>query len=211
MDTMTDLGLFVFWLGTLLIWLAAWIHMSSLGNRIREVECDTDRLVSSQNTLRSSLKSDLVDVRNSADGRYETVTDYLQANKDRIEHLKQTIQAIYIRLDKLDKARVEDKENIRAAIELYRTNVNERIDKVGQQMINTNVHMDKVHNQQSSVIERVGNAESELDRLRDRIRTLEGNGLDEKAATATLKGLLDGSIDPNAGIAADMNADEVSP
>ena len=78
-------------------------------------------------------------------------------------------------------------------------------------MINTNVHMDKVHNQQSSVIERVGNAESELDRLRDRIRTLEGNGLDEKAATATLKGLLDGSIDPNAGIAADMNADEVSP
>ena len=211
MDTMTDLGLFVFWLGTLLIWLAAWIHMSSLGNRIREVECDTDRLVSSQNTLRSSLKSDLVDVRNSADGRYETVTDYLQANKDRIEHLKQTIQAIYIRLDKLDKVRVEDKENIRAAIELYRTNVNERIDKVGQQMINTNVHMDKVHNQQSSVIERVGNAESELDRLRDRIRTLEGNGLDEKAATATLKGLLDGSIDPNAGIAADMNADEVSP
>ena len=118
MDTMTDLGLFVFWLGTLLIWLAAWIHMSSLGNRIREVECDTDRLVSSQNTLRSSLKSDLVDVRNSADGRYETVTDYLQANKDRIEHLKQTIQAIYIRLDKLDKVRVEDKENIRAAIEL---------------------------------------------------------------------------------------------
>ena len=211
MDTMTDLGLFVFWLGTLLIWLAAWIHMSSLGNRIREVECDTDRLVSSQNTLRSSLKSDLVDVRNSADGRYETVTDYLQANKDRIEHLKQTIQAIYIRLDKLDKVRVEDKENIRAAIELYRTNVNERIDKVGQQMINTNVHMDKVHNQQSSVIERVGNAESELDRLRDRIRTLAGNGLDEKAATATLKGLLDGSIDPNAGIAADMNADEVSP
>ena len=211
METMTDLGLYVFWLGTLLIWLAAWIHMSSLGNRIREVECDTDRLVSSQNTLRSSLKSDLVDVRNSADGRYETVTDYLQANKDRIEHLKQTIQAIYIRLDKLDKVRVEDKENIRAAIELYRTNVNERIDKVGQQMINTNVHMDKVHNQQSSVIERVGNAESELDRLRDRIRTLEGNGLDEKAATATLKGLLDGSIDPNAGIAADMNADEVSP
>ena len=155
METITDLGLFVFWLGTLLVWLAAWVHMSSLGNRIREVECDTDRLVSSQNTLRSSLKSDLVDVRNSADGRYETVTDYLQANKDRIEHLKQTIQAIYIRLDKLDKVRVEDKENIRAAIELYRTNVNERIDKVGQQMINTNVHMDKVHNQQSSVIERV--------------------------------------------------------
>ena len=229
METITDLGLFVFWLGTLLVWLAAWVHMSSLGNRIREVECDTDRLVSSQNTLRSSLKSDLVDVRNSADGRYETVTDYLQANKDRIEHLKQTIQAIYIRLDKLDKGRtdlrtklhervdkldkmrVEDKENSRAAIELYRTNVNERIDKVGQQMINTNVHMDKVHNQQSSVIERVGNAESELDRLRDRIRPLEGNGLDEKAATATLKGLLDGSIDPNAGIAADMNADEVSP
>jgi len=144
MDTVSDLGLFVFWLGTLLIWLAAWVHVSSLGNRIREVECDTDRLVSSQNTLRSSLKTDLVDVRNLADGRHETVTDYLQANKDRIERASSVRKAIFIRLDKLDEGRTD-----------LRTKLHERIDKVGKEMINTNVHMDKVHNQQSSVIERV--------------------------------------------------------
>ena len=77
-----------------------------------------------------------------------------------------------------------------------------RIDELGKGLILTNVELDKQND---------GHIDSELERLRDRIRTLEGNGFDEKGATATLKGLLDGSIDPNAGIAADMNADEVSP